>query len=284
MSTRFSKVFTQTLPSGISFDMVLVEPGSFLMGSEDKEAYDDEQPVHEVKIAYPFYMGKFPVTQELYKAVMDGQNPSYFVGDNRPVEQVSWYDAVVFINRLNELSGYPPACFSDREYKKPFGKIGDEYRLTNEGEVYLNPNMQGYRLPSEAEWEFAARGGNHSGNYKYAGGSKLTDVGWYGDNSHRETKPVGLKLPNEQGIYDMSGNVWEWCEDKWHSDYQGAPNDGSAWLSKEGGKRVQRGGGWIGSAQGCRVPYRDYSPPAYRDDLIGFRLVLVSLRVKHPVS
>lgn len=145
----------------------------------------------------------------------------------------------------------------------------------------------GYRLPTEAEWEYAARGGpNPEGRprYEYAGGNKLDEVGWYSENSHRETKPVGLKLPNELGIYDMSGNVWEWCEDQWHGNYEGAPADGSAWRGQEqGAARVSRGGSWGDDAGLCRCASRFYWLPQLRYIHVGFRLVWVSPSV-HPVK
>ena len=151
------------------------------MGSEDEEAYDDEKPVHEVVLS-DFYIGKFPVTQALWNAVLKDY-PSFFNGDSRPVERVSWEDTQVFIKKLNELTG------------------------------------RAYRLPTEAEWEYAARGGRQSKGYKYAGSNKLKEVGWYWENTHFETKAVGLKYPNELGIYDMSGNVREWCQDWFSNEY-----------------------------------------------------------------
>ena len=166
-------------------------------------------------------------------------NPSFFTGDSRPVETVSWEDAQAFIQKLNELTG----------------KV--------------------YRLPAEAEWEYAARGGQHSKGYKYAGSNKLKEVGWYRENSHVETKAVGLKYSNELGLYDMSGNVWEWVEDQWHGNYEGAPTDGSAWVDKEEGtSRVLRGGSWSNDPEYCRCTSRITITPELRYDFIGLRLVL----------
>ena len=212
------KIHTQALPNGFTFDLIKVEGGSLMMG-DDESDYDAEKPAHLVTVP-DFYLGKYPVTQGLWQAVM-GENPSYFKGFNRPVERVSWDDAQVFLEKLNEQTG------------------------------------KSYRLPTEAEWEYAARGGKYSQGCSYAGSSKPEEVGWYGYNSHGETKPVGMKLPNELGLYDMSGNVWEWCADVWHSNYKGAPEDGSAW--KTGGvqsTRVTRGGSWHDSDANCRVSYR----------------------------
>jgi formylglycine-generating enzyme len=155
------------------------------------------------------------------------------------VEQVSWYDAQEFLLKLNTHQ-LPAGC--------------------------------GYRLPSETEWEYAARGGQQSKGYEYAGGNDLDKVGWYRDNSHSETKVVGLKLPNELGLFDLSGNVDEWCEDQWHSNLDGAPQDGSAWVDKEQGvHRVFRGGGWFDDSEHCRSTFR--YRPSFRDSDVGFRVV-----------
>ena len=229
----------EALPNGFSFEMIRVKGGVFAMGSEDSDAYDWEKPVHQVKLD-GFCIGKYPATQALWKAVMgEENNPSFFQGNKRPVDSVSWEDTQVFIKKLNELTG------------------------------------KGYRLLTEAEWEYAARGGNRSRGYKYAGGNKLKEVGWYEENSHGETKAVGQKKPNELGLYDMSGNVREWVEDHWNADYQGAPADGSAWVDREQGvARVFRGGGWNSYAWNCRVSSRHSTFPPYRNFTVGFRLGL----------
>ena len=192
--------------NGHQFLMMPVEAGTFLMGSpdDDAEAYSWEKPRHSVQIS-AFHLGRFPVTQALWRAVVQAENPndsgpsldpepSFFTGDQRPVEQVSWDDVQVFLRKLNDLT------------------------------KASRPKEHAYRLPTDAEWEYAARGGNKSQGYKYAGSNKLQEVGWFSDNSHSETKPVGLNDPNELGIYDMTGNLWEWCEDVWHDNYNDAPN------------------------------------------------------------
>lgn len=186
--------------NGVTFEMVRVEGGSFMMGSSDPEAYDDEKPVHAENVA-TFYIGRTEVTQDLWLAVM-GSNPSNFRGGNLPVEQVSWTECQAFCERLRQLTG------------------------------------RQFRLPTEAEWEYAARGGNRSRGYKYSGGNDLYYLGWYTDNSGSTTHPVGTKQANELGIYDMSGNVWEWTSDLWSSNYSSYRNGGS------GSNRVYRGGGW----------------------------------------
>ena len=221
--------------------MILVEGGTFTMGCTDEECWSDgrEEPAHQVTLS-SYKIGKYPVTQKEWFAIM-GTNPSYFQGDDLPVEMVSWDDAQEFIAKLNELTG-----------KK-------------------------YRLATEAEWEFAARGGNKSKGYKYSGSNDINEVAWYGfysggGTSGETTNPVGTKKANELGIYDMSGNVWEWCND-WYALYtdeaqtnpQG-PNEGS--------NRVIRGGSWNSAAQSCRVSTRRNAHPSYRDDRLGFRVAL----------
>lgn len=196
------------------------------------------QSIHQVSIP-DFYIGKYQVIQETWESVM-GNNPARFDGKNRPVEQVSWEDTQEFIHALKRMTG------------------------------------QSFRLPSESEWEYAARGGRYSQDYIYAGSDKLSQVGWYDDNSNGETHGVGLLLPNELGLYDMSGNVWEWCADDWHENYQGLPADGSAWVDipDRGAGRVLRGGSYLDSTKGCRPAIRGWIAPGNRNDDIGFRLAL----------
>lgn len=229
--------FEKSLPH---HEMIFVEGGEFMMGNTGEGVHDNEQPVHRVQVS-PFYMAKFPVTQAVWKAVMNGRNPSHFKGDDRPVDNVFWEDAQSFIQELSQKAG------------------------------------RGYRLPSEAEWEYAARGGKCSEDYLYGGSDKLSEVGWYDGNSGNETHAVGQLLPNELGLYDLSGNVYEWCEDDWHDDYQGAPTDGSAWINSLHWNRsthhVLRGGSWYREAWKCQVYYRSNPLPDYRYDHIGFRLV-----------
>jgi formylglycine-generating enzyme required for sulfatase activity len=209
--------------------MIKVEGGTFQMGSDEEE---DEKPIHEVAVP-TFYISKYEVTQKQWKEIM-GENPSHFKGcDNCPVEQVSWDDVQDFLKKLNAKTG-----------KK-------------------------YRLPSEAEWEYAARGGQ---NYKYAGSDNIGSIAWYDGNSGKKTHSVGQKSPNGYGIYDMSGNVYEWCEDVWHDDYKNAPVDGSAWVDNSSLHRVERGGSCFGYAGYCRFTDRSHDHPAFRDDDVGFRL------------
>ncbi|MEM7656339.1 MAG: formylglycine-generating enzyme family protein [Bacteroidota bacterium] len=223
-------------PSGLPIPMVRILAGSFMMGSKDEEAYEDEQPVHRVEVS-SFSLGQYPVTQALWQAVM-GENPSGFEGAERSVETVSWDDCQRFLKELNAQTD------------------------------------GNYRLPTEAEWEYAARGGAISEGYRYAGSDELEEVGWYIRNSGEETHPVGQLLPNELGLYDLSGNVYEWCEDDWHDTYDGAPLDGSAWVDQpqRASLRVLRGGNWIFTARYCRVSNRYLYSPGYRYGIIGLRL------------
>ncbi|MEM6966504.1 MAG: SUMF1/EgtB/PvdO family nonheme iron enzyme, partial [Bacteroidota bacterium] len=212
-------------------EMVDIPGGTFRMGNDYGE--DDEKPAHSVTVP-AFKMQKYEVTQRLWEAVM-GNNPSEFKDCERcPVGSVSWNDAQEFIRKLNALTGLK------------------------------------YRLPSESEWEYAAKGGEE---FKYAGSDDLSKVGWYDGNSDGKTHPVGELQPNQYGLYDMSGNVWEWCEDTWNWDYTDAPTDGSAWIG-DGSRRVFRSGSWRIDARYCRVSNRDFNSPDYRGNIVGFRLVL----------
>lgn len=234
---KFKKVINRNFTvGGVSFNMIRVEGGGFQMGASEKDtdAYSDEKPQHWVNLS-DYYMGETVVTQALWKAVM-GTNPSRFKGDNNPVEQVSWNDCQEFIKKLNEKTG------------------------------------QTFRLPTEAEWEYAARGGNKSKGYKYAGSSHAEEVAWFKDNSGVKTHPVKTKKPNELGLFDMSGNVWEWCQD-WYGGYSNSKQTNpNGTLSGSG--RVRRGGGWYEAAGGCRVSNRGSSTPAFTSLDIGFRLAL----------
>ncbi len=237
-------------------EMVFVTGGSFLMGSPENEPgrsedegpghrfinrkagmspirrlSKDEGPPHQVTVR-SFYMGKYEVTQAQWRAVMGG-NPSNFKGDNLPVESVSWDDAKDFCRRLSEMTG------------------------------------KEYRLPTEAEWEYACRAKTDGA---YAG--DLDAMAWYSKNSDSKTHPVGLKRRNAFGLYDMHGNVWEWCEDDWQGSYENAPSDGSAWVKPTRSPwRVHRGGGWNVAASSCRSANRYGCMPSDREGFLGFRLV-----------
>jgi len=269
---RTAQFFTEdalSLTTGQTpLDMVYIPPGSFLMGSpEDEQGWHSSQcPQHEVTITQPFFMGKYPVTQAQWKAVTElpqvelelELDPSKFKGDNRPVEQVTWYDAVEFCRRLEKATRRP------------------------------------YRLPTEAEWEYAARAAtktpfhfgesittdlaNYRGtDWEYEG---KTYSGAYGNGPHgeyrEETTEVGsFEVANAFGLYDIHGNVWEWCQDWWHDNYEGAPSDGSAWLAHEEDaeeKRVLRGGSWLSYPGVCRSALRNRGAPLIISN-VGFRVV-----------
>ena len=233
-----SKTYTV---NGVSFTMVPVEGGTFTMGAtaeQGKEAYDTEKPAHQVTLSN-YSIGETEVTQALWVAVM-GDNPSIF-NDNpqRPVECVSWDDCQEFITKLNQLTG------------------------------------EQFRLPTEAEWEFAARGGNKSRGYKYAGSNNIEEVAWYCNNVPSlsgDSQPVATKAPNELGLYDMSGNVSEWCQDLWGS-YSSEPQTNPTGPSS-GYYCVVRGGCWFFYAQNCRVSYRQNGSPLIAADTLGLRLAL----------
>ena len=223
--------------SGVQFKMIAVEGGTFTMGATSEQGVDadgNEKPSHQVTLSN-YYLGETEVTQELWQAVM-GSNPSCFIGGLRPVEQVSWDDCQEFITKLNILTG------------------------------------RSFRLPTEAEWEFAARGGIMNRGYKYAGSNFISDVGWYKDNSGEATHEVATKTANAIGLYDMSGNVWEWCQD-WYGSYSSSNQSDPKGI--EGGVgRVNRGGCWNNSSKSCRVSCRDDDMPSRRYSGIGMRLAL----------
>ena len=233
---------------GVSFAMIPVKGGTFMMGATEEQgddAYDNENPVHIVTLS-DFSIGETEVTQALWEAVM-GQKPTsdgsqwsstYGLDDNYPVYYVSWNDCQEFITELNRLTG------------------------------------QNFRLPTEAEWEFAARGGNSSQGYKYAGSNTIGDVAWYSSNSSSKTHPVATKSPNELGLYDMSGNVWEWCQD-WYASYSSSSQTNPTGPSSgpsSGSYRVLRGGSWFSNARYCLVAARNLNPPSSRYHYYGLRL------------
>ena len=219
-------------------NMVKVEGSTFTMGAtpeQGNDAYEYERPAHQVTLS-DYYIGRYEVTQKEWQAVM-GDNPSKFYGDNLPVDYVSWNDCQDFINKLNQLTGLK------------------------------------FRLPTEAEWEFAARGGKQSKGYKYSGSDNAKNIAWYEKNSGSKPHQVGTKEPNELGIYDMSGNVGEWCGD-WYGRYSSSAQTNPTGPSSGSG-RVLRGGSWYYFARICRVSYRSIVSPSFRCNYNGFRVVLV---------
>ncbi|NMG09579.1 formylglycine-generating enzyme family protein [Brasilonema sp. UFV-L1] len=248
--TKQARYFTEDLGEGITLEMVAIPSGKFMMGSPEPEGYDSEKPQHEVTVQ-SFFMGKYPITQAQWRTVAalprierDLQpNPSYFKGDDRPVERVSWYDVIEFCGRLSRRT--------EREY----------------------------RLPSEAEWEYACRAGTttpfHFGETitdklaNYNASVRFADEpqGKY----QRKTTTVGTFSPNAFGLYDMHGLVWEWCADNWHATYQEAPKDAGVWISNDNNYRLLRGGSWVDGLGLCRSASRYWGKP--KTDVFGFRVV-----------
>ena len=230
--------------NGVTFTMVYVQGSTFTMGctsEQERECYSFENPVHSVTLS-DFWMGETEVTQALWKAVM-GSDSSFFKGDNLPVEQVRWSECQVFIKKLN----------SKLSRKLPSG-----WR---------------FALPTEAQWEYAARGGVHNSGYKYSGGNNLDDVAWYINNSDAEPHSVKGKKANALGLYDMSGNVYEWCQD-WFGDYTDSSQTNPQGPDS-GTYRVFRGGGCRCLDVDCRVSVRDSETPDFRLSRLGFRIALV---------
>jgi len=237
------------------------------MGARGGEGHSDERPPHKVALSRPFSVAEVPVTQALYRAVM-GENPSFFVGrdrsDQRPVEQVSWLDAVRLCNELSLIDDLEPAY--------ELSAMGDKTKVT------WHRERDGYRLPTEAEWELSASARE---GWRYSGAHELDHVAWHGEISNGETHPVKGKSPNAFGLYDCSGNVWEWVYDAWEAD---------AYISRERhgeasdpisdrptelagvNERVARGGSWFGEGDQCRVTYRGYFDQDYKVSNLGLRL------------
>ncbi|MFM6060667.1 MAG: formylglycine-generating enzyme family protein, partial [Microcystis aeruginosa] len=247
-SVRFTKPtpFTENLPNGLTLKMVNLPAGKFLMGypDSDPDAKSYEKPQHQVKLN-SFAIGKYPVTQAQYQAVM-GKNPSQFQNNpQNPVERVSWNDAQAFCQKLSQITG------------------------------------KTYRLPTEAEWEYACRAGTTTRFYFGDDANQSGNYAWYKGNSQKTTHPVGQKKPNAWGLYDMSGNVWEWCEDDWHDNYIGAPKDGSAWTINNDNRshlKCLRGGSWNSykAPDYCRSAIRSRNLPSYDNYSRGFRVACVS--------
>ncbi len=245
----------QTVAAGPALiEMVRVEGGTFQRGSDNGEP--DEAPVHQVTLS-GFWIGTHEVTQAQYQAIT-GENPSnqsHGIGPNHPVTEVSWVDAIKFCNALSVREGLTPV-----------------YTLSGSA-VTADWSANGYRLPTEAEWEFAARGGLQSRDHLYAGGDKINDVGWYRQNSNESAQPVGAKVPNELGLHDMSGNVWEWVWD-YYGPYTNAPKTDPRGPNT-GSRRVSRGGSWVydpnrGRSTNRSAEGRHAPAPAARD--LGFRV------------
>jgi formylglycine-generating enzyme required for sulfatase activity len=242
----------EVITNSIGMRMTVIPAGRFQMGSPNDESgrRDNEGPAHDVEITHGFHLGVTPVTQEEYLEVV-GDNPSYFRRDGRrPVEKVSWFDAVKFCNRLSE-----------REQLSPYYQI--------KGQQVAIVGGVGYRLPTEAEWEYACRAGKPTPWCFGADKERLGEYAWYGDNSNSQTHPVATKRPNDWGLYDMHGNVWEWCQD-WYGTYSVDPQiDPTGPPSGSG--RVLRGGSWVNNLLFCRSAIRNDFRPDDRFNNYGFR-------------
>lgn len=237
--------------SDVPDNMIFVQGGAFQMGSNDGDS--DEKPIHPVTVS-DFYIGKYEVTQKEWKEIM-GNNPSYWKGDNLPVEQVSWYNAVEFCNKKSEQEGLQK-CYSG-----------------SGANIKCDFTKNGYRLPTEAEWEYAARGGDKSRGYKYSGSNTIADVAWYNYNSGNKTHQVGSKQANELGIYDMSGNVMEWCWDWYNENYYSKSPSNNPQGADSGSYRLLRGGSWLHLDSYCRAADRNYDHPYFGSGNHGFRIV-----------
>ncbi|WP_334103369.1 formylglycine-generating enzyme family protein [Mesotoga prima] len=263
-STAQTESFIKTT-SGI--EMVYVEGGTFTMGDTWGDGDSDEKPTHKVTLTYNFYIGNYETTFNEYDAFCEAtgrikpKDEDWGRG-NRPVVWVSWWDAIAYCNWLSEKEGLPKAYNSNGDF------------LGSDGKVTTDPDkVVGYRLPTEAEWEYAARGGKYSKGYKYSGSNGVQEVAWFSDNSGSRTRDIGRRMANELGIYDMSGNVWEWCSD-WYGLYtvtsQIDPYSYKA--TSSGSRRVYRGGGWSSSATYTRVADRFNISPTYSYYNLGFRI------------
>ena len=233
----------QEFSNSIGIDFALISAGEFYMGSDSTPIVAFDDPLHEVSIKNAFYMGKYEVTQEQWEDVM-GNNPSFFEGENLPVEQVSWNDAQEFISKLNQME-----------------------------------DTDKYRLPTETEWEYACKAGN---NTDFSFTNEATDLneygwsdsyGWCAINANKTTHSVGEKKANAWGLYDMHGNVWEWVQDNWHDTYENAPVDGTAWEDESSSNRVGKGGSWMDGPNICKSAFRGSLDAESTSNVLGFRIV-----------
>jgi len=242
LKTPPQRQYTEQAGIDLNLELILVPGGTFEMGGQDTEVHEEEKPVHLVTLK-SFYIGKYPVTQAQYKKVMDNANPSERKGENYPVTNVTWDEAVTFCQKLSKLTG--KTC----------------------------------RLPTEAEWEYAARGGKYSKGFKYAGSDSIGEVAWYGSNHNGGVRAVDENeknmKPNELGLRHFSGNVWEWCQDWYDAKYYSISPERNPVGPDSGSSRVLRGGSWNDYPQSCRVSLRYFIAPDLRSINLGFRLVFV---------
>jgi formylglycine-generating enzyme required for sulfatase activity len=243
MAPATDKEISFDLGGGVRLELVQIPAGEFRMGSPDSDKYanSDEKPQHRVRITKPFYLGKYPVTQEQWEAVM-GSNPSQFKGPKNPVERVSWDDCQHFLEKLN-------------------AKLADHRK---------------FRLPTEAQWEYACRAGSTACYCFGDKASRLSEYAWYNQNSGNKSHPVGEKKPNAWGLYDMYGNVWQWCADRYDGGYYSlSPTDDPLGPCEGNARRVFRGGSWEHGTGHCRSAYRGSHAPGRQIDHLGFRVLIL---------
>jgi sulfatase modifying factor 1 len=242
------------ITTNLDMEFVLVTGGTFKMGNNfDEAGFEDELPVHEVTVS-DFYISTYEVTQSEWEAVM-GSNPSTFKGKMKPVENISWFDAIKFCNKLSIKEGLKPC-----------------YEIKRNNNVVCDWTANGYRMPTEAEWEFAAIGGNESQGYLYSGSNSIDEVGFYKGNSMSMSHQTGSKKPNELRIYDMSGNVWEWCWDWYTNSYRDLITNNPRGV-EFGVERCRRGGSWAQISKSSRSSNRLGTPPELKFNYVGLRLV-----------
>jgi formylglycine-generating enzyme required for sulfatase activity len=241
---QLPKELTVDLGGGVKLELVLIPAGEFMIGSpdSDEDAFFGEKPQHRVRITKPFCLGKYLVTQEQWEA-LTGSNPSHFKGLKNPVDSVSWEECQLFLDRLNRRQGNPAGKF---------------------------------QLPTESQWEFACRAGSRARYYFGDDEDHLGEYAWYEKNSGRRTHPVGEKKPNTWGLYDMHGNVWEWCADRWDGGYYTNSLMDDPTGPSGGSSRVVRGGGWLDYAGHCRSASRGRYAPASQRYFLGFRVARVA--------
>lgn len=270
----------------LSHQLCYVPSGLFFMGAtaNDPLAFDSEKPPHSTAITAPFWMGRSAVSQRIYTAVMP-HNPSQYQIPDCPVDNVRWIDAIVFCNRLSRIEGLTPVYPLDEATENTLLKSTEDTdaAVTAALRMSPNPNANGYRLPTEAEWEYAAKAQQ---NTRYAGNADLNTVAWYHDNSAQQSHPCAQKTANAFGLHDMSGNVWEWCWNSWDGDSYAEYQDKlriNTLTPETGTRKMGRGGSWYDSAEHCRLTHRLASPLLSIDPGQGFRVVRTIIGNTHPI-